>query len=181
MTAPVVDVPMQRCLDAMAWLEHHGVPGPWVRGQIAPLARPAGGGIGYAPGRNEFFDALFRLRMASMVTYPSIYTIDLTVAGCRAARLSVERPAGQSATEELHGAIRAVIDGPMNRCLSALIERYPKAMTRNKLSEHVVGYMPWVFDNALYFLEKYDLIERPTSRSVRVRASSWLFLDGDSR
>lgn len=132
MTAPVVDVPMQRCLDAMAWLEHHGVPGPWVRGQIAPLARPAGGGIGYAPGRIEFFDALVRLRMASMIAYqtpdPITLAIALTDKGRKAARLSVERPAGQSATEELHGAIRAVIDGPMNRCLSALIERYPKAM-----------------------------------------------------
>lgn len=179
MTAPVVDVPMQRCLDAMAWLEHHGVPGPWVRGQIAPLARPAGGGKGYHPFGIEFYDALVRLRMASMVTYPTPDTIDMTVAGCRAGRLSVERPAGQSATEELHGAIRAVISGPMNRCLDALIERYPKAMTKamtRKLVEHR-GDIDW--GSPILYLENCDLVEFQTSRSVRAR--SWLFLDGDSR
>ncbi|OFW99250.1 MAG: hypothetical protein A3E78_11730 [Alphaproteobacteria bacterium RIFCSPHIGHO2_12_FULL_63_12] len=160
-----VDGPMQRILDAIAWLEALGVDGPYQRAPIAFLAR-------YKVGSGGFNNPLGRLRSAGLVEYPSSGTIALTEAGRAAARA----PQEQLTVDELHERVRAVVDTPMWRCLEPLLRAYPDSMSRDDLAaaaQYEVG--SGGFNNPLGRLRSLEIIDYPSPG--RVVALPVLFLD----
>jgi hypothetical protein len=71
--------------------------------------------------------------------------------------------------------VRAVLSGPQNKLLDALVEKFPGALTRDELAM-AAGYQPGTgsFNAYASSLHSLDLIEYPVSGEVV--ASEWLFL-----
>lgn len=151
-----LDGPMQRILDALAWLEAAGIVGPYDRAPVAFLAR-------YKLGSGGFNNPLGRLRAAALVEYPREGTIALTDAG----RSVASAPASPLTVEELHVRVLARIDVPMQRCLSPLLAAYPDAVARESLAE-AAGYVlgSGGFNNPLGRLRSLGLIDYPTPGHV---------------
>lgn len=151
-----VDGPMQRILDALAWLESAGIPSPYSRIQVAFLAK-------YKAGSGGFNNPLGRLRTAELVEYPSGGMIALTTEG----RAAANTPDGPFSHEDLHERIRERIDTPMQRILFPLIDAYPDAIGREELAE-LAGYTHGSggFNNPLGRLRTLGLIDYPRSGEV---------------
>jgi hypothetical protein len=156
---PVSDVlqngltgPMQRILDAMAWLESVGL-FRHKRSIVALLA-------GYSASSTGFTIPLGLLRKSGLITYPDSETADLTDAGRAAAN---PEPAPLT-TEELHRKIFAKLSGPQGRILKPLIEKYPQPMNREELANQA-GYSATStgFTIPLGNLRTMGLIDYPSS------------------
>jgi uncharacterized protein len=162
--------PQQRVLDALAWWASIGLEAP-DKGQIGFLA-------GYRVGKNvggTFGNLLGQLRSQGLIDYPGAGTAALTDAGRAVARAPSKAPT----TEALQGAILARLDGPESRVLSALIEAYPRELTKQEcgaLSGYTVGdNVGGTFGNILGRLRSLGLIDYPSPG--RVAALPVLFLD----
>lgn len=151
--APVegLDGPMQRILDAMAWLDAAGVREPWSRTQVAMVAR-------YKPSGGGFNNALGRLRSGGLIRYPQSGELAFEDAG-RAAAADVGEP---PTIEELHARVLGLVDGPMAKILRVLLDAYPDAMSREDIAAET-GYQPTGggFNNALGRLRTLGLIDYP--------------------
>lgn len=160
-----LDGPMQRVLDALAWLEAAGVGEPYSRPQVAFLAR-------YAPGTGAFQNALGRCSSAGLVSYPSPGFVALTDDG----RAAAQHPDAPGDAAEIQARVLERVDGPMRRCLEPLLRAYPRAMTREQLAE-AAGYQAGTgaFQNALGRLRTVGAIDYP-DRGHAV-ALPWLFLE----
>jgi hypothetical protein len=161
-----LDGPMQRVLDALAWLEAAGLREPFSREQVAFLAS-------YKPGTGAFQNALGRLRSADLISYPSGGTVAPTDAG----RAAAHTPDTPTSAGEIQRRVLDRIDGPMQRCLTPLLLSYPRALTREQLAdaaEYQVG--TGAFQNALGRLRTLGCIDYP-DRGHAV-ALGWLFLEG---
>lgn len=150
-SAEGIDGPMQRILDALAWLEAAGRPSPYSRVQVAFLAR-------YKPGTGAFQNALGRLRTGGLVAYPSAGDVDLTDSG----RATARAPDAPLDAVGMQAMVRERIDGPMRRCLDPLIEAYPQSLARENLAADA-GYTAGTgaFQNALGRLRSLELIDYP--------------------
>lgn len=159
------DGPMQRVVDAVAWLEAAGVRGPYSREQVALLAR-------YAPSGGSYQNALGRLRTAGDIDYPKSNYVALTEQGRRWAK----RPAGPTTADELQRRVLETIDGPMKRCLEPLLKLYPDSTQRETLAI-AAGYDAGggSYQNALGRLRTLGAIDYPSKGMVR--AEPWLFLE----
>jgi uncharacterized protein len=160
-----IDGPMQRVLDALAWLESAGLAPPFSREQVAFLAS-------YKPGTGAFQNALGRLRSADLIAYPSGGTVALTDEG----RSNARHPETPTTADELQRRVLHRIDGPMVRCLEPLLRCFPRPMTREELAEaaqYQVG--TGAFQNALGRLRTLGCIEYPDRGHAVAR--EWLFLE----
>ncbi len=164
-----IDGPMQRVLDAIAWLEVAGLEPPYAREQVAFLAR-------YKPGTGSFNNALGRLNGAGLVTYPGGGKVEMTDAG----RAAAHRPDAVSGADELQSRVLKKCDGPMQRCLEPLLACFPRPMTRERLAEAArYEFGTGSFNNALGRLRTCGCIAYPDRGHVVARG--WLFLEGDGR
>jgi len=161
-----LDGPMQRVLDALAWLEAAGVSAPYSRPQVAFLAR-------YAPGTGAFGNALGRCSSAGLVSYPSPGFVVLTDDG----RAAAQHPDAPGSAEDLQARVLERIDGPMRRCLEPLLAVYPHSMSRERLAAEA-GYQPGTgaFQNALGRLRTVGAIDYPDRGHAQ--ALPWLALEG---
>lgn len=115
--------PMQRVLDALAWLEAAAI-APASREQVAVMA-------GMSPTSSHFTNQLGALRGAGMIEYPAGGAVALTDAGRGAARA----PEAAPSTEELHAKAREILSRPAWRVLAPLLDAYPNELEREQLAE----------------------------------------------
>jgi uncharacterized protein len=162
---PTISRPMQKILDALAWWRDIGIPTP-ARTQLAFLA-------GYRPNTGTFNTYLGALSSAGMISYPAPGRVALTGLGTGIAAKPIKTPT----RKEFHDRVKAILDGPHCRLISALIERYPDAVTRDELASET-GYRPGTgtFNTYLARLSTLDLITYPAPG--RVRAADLLFPSG---
>jgi hypothetical protein len=160
-----VSAPQQRILDALAWLESVGIDQA-SRVQLAVLADQS-------PKSSGYTNNLGALRSAGLIDYPATGAVALTDGG-RAAARAPDRP---PTTDDLHRTLETKLPAPQWRILRALIETYPRDMTRHQLAEasdqspSSSGYT-----NNLGALRSLGFIDYPGTG--RVLAKPVLFLEG---
>lgn len=144
--------PMQRIIDAIAWMESIGLSKP-QRSIVAFLA-------GYSMKSTGFTNPLGALRSAGLITYPNSDTVDLTDAG-RAVANPQQQPL---TTDDLHRVIFAKLPGPQACILRVLIDHYPDAVQREELAQRA-GYSlkSTGFTNPLGALRSLGVIDYPSS------------------
>lgn len=118
-----LQMPQQRILDALAWLESVGIDQA-SKVQLALLADASPRSSGYA-------NNLGALRTAGLIYYPSGGQVGLTTAGRGASRT----PSRPPTTEDLHRTLQERLAAPQWRILQALIERYPEAVPKVALAD----------------------------------------------
>lgn len=165
-----VDGPMQRVLDALAWLEAAGAPRPFPVPQVAAVA-------GYAPDSGNWRAIVGRLKAAAggpLVEVRAAGTLGLTGEG-----RALAAPA-ESSAEALVDRVLERCDGPMARCLRPLVASYPVALSRADLAARALDesgrpYAPDTgnFRAILGRLSTLGFVEYPERGMVR--ASPWLF------
>jgi hypothetical protein len=145
----------QKIVDAVRWFEILGIAQP-TRLQVAFIA-------GYKPTGGRFQNLLGELRRLGLIDYPTNGTVSLTEEGERLAG----RPDIPMSNEALHGAVAERLDGSQAKLMAALIERWPKAMTREQLAE-ATGYdvKGGRFQNLLGSLRTIGLVHYPARGHV---------------
>ena len=152
--------PMQRVLDAIAWLESIGLPTPYAKIQVAFVAR-------YRPTSGGFANILGTLRSAGLISYPSAGNVALTDDG----GASANSPDTAPTTEDLHRRIRELISEPMWRCLEPLIDAYPNSMQKSELADAAVySATSGGFAKLLGKLRTLGLIDYPSPGAVVARS-----------
>ncbi len=143
--------PEQRILNALAWWESTGAPGPYSKVQVAVMAE-------YSPGSGAFNNPLGKLRSSGLVDYPVPGKVALTDAG-RAQADSVSAPISN---KELHEKIMARLGGPEQKILAPLLDAYPDTITKEALAR-ASGYSPGsgAFNNPCGKLRSLGLIDYP--------------------
>lgn len=144
--------PMQRILDAIAWMESIGIYKP-ARSIVAFLA-------GYSVLSTSFTKAMGAMNTAGLSTYPDSQSIALTDAG----RVAANQPERILTTEQLHQCIFARLPGPESRVLRVLINHYPNTVNRDRLAQEA-GYSPLStsFTKALGKLRTLGVSDYPSS------------------
>jgi uncharacterized protein len=146
--------PMQRILDAIAWMESIGIYRP-QRTIIAFL-------VGYSSIKSKgFVNPLSSLKTSGLISYPNSKTVDFTEAG-RALANPQEIPL---TTSELHRVIFSKLPGPESRILQLLIDAHPYPVQRDELAAKV-GYTSVKskgFVNPMSRLRSIGLIDYPSS------------------
>ncbi len=115
--------PMQRILNALAWLESVRVERA-QKTQLALLAEQS-------PTSSGYTNNLGRLRSDGLITYPAPGHVCLTDDG----RSLAEAPAAALTTAELHDALFARLPARRARILRALIDVYPDDLGKDELAE----------------------------------------------
>jgi hypothetical protein len=147
--------PMQRVLDAIAWMENVGVYQP-NRSVVAFLAN-------YSMLSSSYTNALGSLRTGDLVTYPNSETVAFTEAG----RVAANPTVAPGTTQELHNHIFSRLPGPQEKVLRVLIGHYPHAVAREEIAGRA-GYSvnSSSFTNALGALRSMTFIDYPDSTSA---------------
>lgn len=156
--------PMQRIIDAIAWLDSSGVPMPRSRKQVAAIA-------GYSPRSSSYANTVSACSTAGLLTYPGDGNLALTEKGL--ARTTAMDPARSA--KEIQARVDRVLTGPLRRLLAPLLAAYPDAMTRERLA--VASGASWTsssFSNNVSALSTLGAITYPAKGCVR--AADWLFL-----
>jgi len=161
-----VTTSQQRILDALAMLEHIGIPSA-DKTQLALFA-------GTKPTSGGYKNNLGALRnQGALIEYPSPGTVALTAAG----RDVADAGAAPDSTEELHDLVMGMITPAQWAIVSTLIDVYPDALTREELAERVqVPSTSGGFKNNLGRMRSTGLIDYPGSGLVA--ALPVLFLEG---
>lgn len=148
--------PQQRILDAMASLSALGIT-DLNKIQVAAIA-------GVSPNSGSYANNLGRLRTMRLIDYPKPGCVSLTGEGIKAAAY----PDFPPTLADLHTAWLALVTGPQQRILSALIDTYPDAMPKSGLAE-VIGVSPGSgsFANNLGRLRTLGVIEYPQQGYAR--------------
>lgn len=153
--------PEQRVLDALAWWESIGVQKP----SKIQVGFVAGYRVGVKVG-GTFGNILGALRAKELIDYPFPSCASLTDEGLKLAQLPDEEPT----TDQLQTAIFNRLDGPEQRVLRALIERYPEPTSKQETgaeSGYQVGdKVGGTFGNILGRLRSLGLIDYPSPGSV---------------
>lgn len=152
--------PMQRILDAIAWMESIGVPEP-EQTAVAFLA-------GYTIGGGAYNNPRGALRTAGLIDYRGDRLV-LTDAGRAAANV----PDGILSNEELHQRILERLPGPEQRILRVLLQCWPRDLCNEDLAR-AAGYEPGggAYNNPRGRLRSLGLIEY---QQGMVRARDILF------
>lgn len=149
----VVEVsgPMQRVLDALAWLEA-------TNGDRAQQMTAVAFMAGYKPNGGAFNNPKSRLRVLGLVDYPKPGFLALTDEG--RARAAVPEPV--LTTAELQDRVKENLTGPMQRVLQPLLDAYPESMTSADCAAQA-GYEPngGAFNNPKSRLKTLGLIDYP--------------------
>jgi uncharacterized protein len=154
--------PMQRILDAIAWMESIGIQEP-KQVAVAFLAGYAVDGGGYCNPRGA-------LRVAGLIEYRGD-GLSLTAEGRRLARA----PEAPLVTEELHRKVLGKLPGPEQKILSVLLKSYPNALTNEEVAGKA-GYEPdgGGYCNPRGRLKTLGLVDYP--QKGMVRAADLLFI-----
>lgn len=155
--------PMQRILDAIAWMESIGVEQP-KQSAVAFLA-------GYTIGGGAYNNPRGALKSAGLIEYPGGDTLALTDAGRRVAHT----PETALTQDELHRRVMAQLPGPEQNILKPLLESYPQAIENDVLAEKA-GYTPGggAFNNPRGRLRTLGLVDYP--QKGMVKAADLLFI-----
>lgn len=154
--------PMQRILDAIAWLESIGIENP-KQVAVAFLANYSYGGGAYNNPRGA-------LRSAGLVEYVGD-SIRLTEEGRQVANF----PDVPLTAEELQRHVMSVLPNPHQKILKVLLDRYPEAISKDACAS-LAGYAPGgAFNNPLGRLRSMGLVDYP--QPGYVVAESLLFLE----
>lgn len=153
--------PMQRILDAIAWLESIGIYTP-KQVAVAFLA-------GYSYGGGAFNNPRGALRSAGFVEYAGD-AIRLTETGKQVANY----PAVPLTVAELQRHVMNVLPGPHEKILTVLLGKYPNPISKDECAA-LAGYATGgAFNNPLGRLRSMGLVEYP--QPGYVVAASLLFL-----
>jgi len=154
--------PMQRILDAIAWLESIGIDTP-MQVAVAFLA-------GYTFGGGAFNNPRGTLRSAGLVDYVGSAQIRLTDAGRQVANY----PKVPLTVDEMQRHVLSVLPGPHQKILRVLLDKYPNAITKDECAS-LAGYATGgAFNNPLGRLRSMGLVDYP--QPGYVVAESLLFL-----
>lgn len=155
--------PMQRILNACAWLESIGVSEP-KQAAVAFLA-------GYTVGGGAFNNPRGALNRLGLIQYRG-EAIALTDAG----RAVSQSPDSPLTTQELHNRVMQQLPSPEQKILRVLLDRYPDAMDNDALARQS-GYEPGggAFNNPRGRLRTLGLVDYP--QKGMVKAASLLFLE----
>jgi hypothetical protein len=146
--------PMQRILDAVAWIEDLGIDNP-KQVAVAFLA-------GYTYGGGAFNNPRGALRTMGLVEYIGSERIRLTEKGKELAQW----PASTLTTEDLQEKVLSILPGPEQKILRVLIDAYPNAMTKAECAQASGYAQGGAFNNPLGRLRSLGLIEYPQPGSV---------------
>jgi hypothetical protein len=122
-----IPAPLQRILDSLGWWAISGIEQP-TRIQVATVAN-------YSAGGGTFTRYVSELSSRGLVSYPSSGTLALTRQGQDVAAY----PHHRGTLEQLHNAVRELLDTPHRKLLNVLLARRGKEMTRKELGE-LTGY-----------------------------------------
>jgi hypothetical protein len=154
--------PMQRILDAIAWLESIGIDAP-MQVAVAFLA-------GYTFGGGAYNNPRGKLNTAGLVEYVG-ERIRLTDAGRQVAQF----PKLPLTVDEMHRHVMNVLPGPHQKILRVLLENYPNAISKADCAS-MAGYAQGgAFNNPLGKLHTMGLVAYP--QPSYVVAESLLFLE----
>lgn len=154
--------PMQRILDAIAWLESIGNETP-TQVAVAFLA-------GYTYGGGAFNNPRGALRSIGLVEYAG-ENIRLTDEGRKYANF----PDVPLTAEELQRHVMSVLPGPHQKILRVLLEKHGEPITKDECAS-LAGYAPGgAFNNPLGRLRSMGLVSYP--QPGYVVAESLLFLE----
>ena len=155
--------PMQRILDAIAWLESIGIDNP-KQVAVAFLANYSYGGGAYNNPRGA-------LRTAGLVEYIGSDSIRLTEEGRKYANF----PDVPLTADELQRHVMSVLPNPHQKILHVLLDKYPTPITKDECAA-LAGYAPGgAFNNPLGRLRSMGLVHYP--QPGYVVAESLLFLE----
>jgi len=146
--------PMQRILDAIAWIEDLGIENP-KQVAVAFLA-------GYTFGGGAFNNPRGALRTMGLVEYVGSERIRLTEKGKELAQW----PASTLTTEDLQEKVLSILPGPEQKILRVLIDAYPNAMTKAECAQASGYAQGGAFNNPLGRLRSLGLIEYPQPGNV---------------
>ena len=160
--------PEQRIVNAIAWMEHIGVPQP-NQTAVAFLA-------GYTYGSGGFNNPRGRLNQLGLIRYLAGNQIELTTEG----RALAEFPSSSVSQEELHRSVLERLPNPEQRILRPLIEAWPRSVSNYDLAK-AANYAQdsGGFNNPRGRLRSLGLIEYVGGGEVRAR--DILFPEGASR
>ncbi|MCW2757004.1 MAG: hypothetical protein JWO46_750 [Nocardioidaceae bacterium] len=166
--------PMQRVLDAVAWLEAVGFSEP-TKIQTGFIA-------GYRVGKKvggTYGNLLGQLRTSGLIDYPTPGALRLTYEG-----FSMATPVDiEQSTRGLQSAIFARLADPEQRVLQAIVDAYPDAVSKQDVGE-IAGYsvgakVGGTFGNILGRLRSLGLVDYPSPGLVA--ATDVLFLQPGSQ
>ena len=147
--------PQQRILDALAWFEAVGLPAP----EKAPLAAMAGASSRSSAYQNN----VSALRSAGLVDYPRGGLVALTESG----RARATPPDVPGTTAALQDAVFAKVTRPQARILQALIDAYPRAVTKEELAERAeASAASSAFQNNVSAMRSLGLVDYPAAGHV---------------
>lgn len=143
--------PMQRVLDALAWLEAVGFESA-SKVQVAFLA-------GYKPNTGNFNNLLGAGRREGLWDYPQPGRILLSGTGRSVANV----PAIPTTVEGFQEAVLAKLTAPQQRVLTPLLDAYPNALSNEELAD-AAGYQPNTgnFNNIKGQLRSLELTTYPS-------------------
>lgn len=155
--------PMQRILDALAWLESIGVEEPEQTATAFLASYTIGGGAWNNPRS--------ALRTAGLIEYLPGDRLRLTDTG----RGAAAHPDAPLTTAELHSRVLDRLPGPERKLLTVLLEDYPDAIANDELARRA-GYEPGggAFNNPRSRLRTLGLADYPERGKVRARALLFL-------
>jgi hypothetical protein len=139
--------PMQRILDALAWLESIG--------QVSPEEAAVAFLAGYTIGGGAFNNPRGALRTAGLINHNNGY-MGLTDAG----RAVANQPTATLTTEEIQRKVMDRLPGPEKKLLEQLVAVYPEGLGNEDLAART-GYAPngGAFNNPRGRLRTLGLIE----------------------
>lgn len=154
--------PMQRILDACAWMESIGIQQP-KQTAVAFLA-------GYTVGGGAFNNPRGALRTMGLIDYRGD-AIVLTAAG----RSRANAPTAPLTNDELHAHVMQQLPNPEQKILRVLLDAYPKSVDNDDLAREA-GYEPGggAFNNPRGRLRTLGLVDYP--ERGKVRAAELLFI-----
>lgn len=139
-----------RILNALAWLEAHGIE-PATRAAVAAKAGAKAGG--------HFDSSLGALRTAGLVTYPSGGTVMLTVEGAK--------KAGKVDTSgSLYDSWLSIVNPLQRAMLEALHRQHPRPMIRGALAKAIGRNPGGHFDSTLGRLRTLGAVDYPEGGMV---------------
>lgn len=117
-----VSKPMQKILDAIAWLNDKGIDPPH-KNTVAAVA-------GVSPTSGGYFNNLGAMKSAGLIEYPQPGFVSLTTEGGAVANA----PTGDG---ELHEKWLEIVTEPQARILRALIEAHPEPLQKDALAQQL--------------------------------------------
>ena len=154
----------QKILNGLAFLQGIGVPAA-DKTQLALI-------VSVSPTSGGYFNNLGALRSSGLIDYPSGGTVALTDAGAAIASTD----GVPTTTDELHDAIQRKLPPAKWKILDALIQVYPKAVSKDDLAETIdVSPTSGGYFNNLGSLRSLGLVDYPQPGTVA--AQPVLFLE----